>query len=118
MKQLLIYTSGFVASIALTAVAFGLNEIHERSGHVFPTHELLVPILIALALAQLLVQLVCFLHLGQEAKPRWNLFALAFAVLIVTIVVGGTLWIMHNLAQGHTSAMEVMTGENIFPTGQ
>jgi cytochrome o ubiquinol oxidase operon protein cyoD len=40
---------------------------------------------------------VFFLHLGRESKPRWNLNALLFAVLVVVIIVFGSLWIMHNL---------------------
>jgi cytochrome o ubiquinol oxidase operon protein cyoD len=69
-----------------------------------------------LAIAQLLVQLFCFLHLGQESKPRWNLVALVFALFIVVVLVGGTLWIMHNLGHGQMqNASDIFTEENIFP---
>lgn len=116
MKKIYIYIIGFVLSLVLTLIAFGLDQVHEASGHVFPTHETLLPVLSILAVVQLLVQLIFFLHMGQEKKPRWNLMAFLFAVLIATILIGGTLWIMHNLQQGHASAMDIMTGENIFPT--
>ncbi len=57
--------------------------------------------LAALAVTQLLVQLLFFLHLGRESKPRWNLIVLAFAVMVVVIVVFGSLWIMKNLQYNH-----------------
>jgi cytochrome o ubiquinol oxidase subunit IV len=53
--------------------------------------------IVALALVQLFIQLIFFLHLGRESKPRWNLSALAFAVIVVVILVFGSLWIMASL---------------------
>jgi cytochrome o ubiquinol oxidase operon protein cyoD len=35
--------------------------------------------------------------LGRESKPRWKFIFLLFALLVVGIVVGGSLWIMNNL---------------------
>jgi cytochrome o ubiquinol oxidase operon protein cyoD len=118
MKALRTYILGFVVSIALTVVAFALAQMHLASGHIFPTHELAVPALVALALVQLVVQLMLFLHVGQEPKPRWNLLAFYFAIIVVVILVGGTLWIMDNLT--HMQMQEpynVFEEENIFPHG-
>ena len=57
-----------------------------------------VPIAIAvLAIAQMGVHLVFFLHITTAADNTNNILALAFGVLIVTLVVGGSLWIMANL---------------------
>jgi cytochrome o ubiquinol oxidase operon protein cyoD len=53
--------------------------------------------LAGLAVGQLLVQLGLFLHMGSEPKPRWNLMATLFSLMVVIIVVGGSLWIMNNL---------------------
>jgi cytochrome o ubiquinol oxidase operon protein cyoD len=50
-----------------------------------------------LAIAQLLVQLVFFLHLHRETKPRLNLIVFLFMLMVVGIVVVGSLWIMENL---------------------
>ncbi len=119
MKTFYLYTTGFVLSIFFTLIAFGLDNMHVASGHVFPTHATLLPTLIILALVQLFVQLFFFLHIGQEQKPRWNLTILALTAIIVCILVGGTLWIMHNLAQGHAEQQgNVFTEENIFPNSQ
>jgi cytochrome o ubiquinol oxidase operon protein cyoD len=90
MSTLRTYSIGFALSILLTLFAFwvvpGLPAV------------LIYPALIFLALAQLLVQLICFLHLGSGAQSRWNLAALAFTIIIVGILVAGSLWIMYNLS--------------------
>jgi len=93
------YFTGYVLSIAITVVAFGLVQMHLSSGHLFPAHDMLVPFLAILALCQLLVQAVFFLHLGKETSS-WNWFVLGFALMITTFVVGGSFWIMGNLQHG------------------
>jgi len=51
----------------------------------------------ALALIQFVVQITLFLHLGQEAKPKFKLLVFSFMLLVVIILVGGSIWIMYNL---------------------
>ena len=97
MKTSRVYIIGFGLSILLTLAAFGLAEQHLLTHHVFPSHTFLLPALVVLALAQLLVQLICFLHIGKGGKEQGNVVVLFFAVFIVVVLVGGTLWIMHNL---------------------
>jgi len=117
MKTLSAYIIGFVFSIVLTLAAFGLVERHLTTDHIFPTHGVAVSVLVVLAVVQLLVQLLLFLHIDKESKPRWNLAALVFALLIVAILVGGTLWIMRNLSHGQMQEpLDIFTEENIFPT--
>jgi heme/copper-type cytochrome/quinol oxidase subunit 4 len=55
----------------------------------------------SLAIAQLITQLLFFLHLEKEPKPRWNLLVLSFAVTVAVILVFGSLWIMQNLNYRH-----------------
>ena len=55
------------------------------------------PVLIVLAIAQMGVHLVFFLHLSTGPDNSSNVMALAFGVLIVFLVVGGSLWIMANM---------------------
>jgi cytochrome o ubiquinol oxidase operon protein cyoD len=107
MATIRTYLIGFALSILLTLIAFGLLGYHLESDHTFPSHELIVPLLIGLALLQFIVQLVCFLHLGQEHKPRWNVVAFAFAVFVVAVVVGGSLWIMGHLQHQMQDTREV-----------
>jgi cytochrome o ubiquinol oxidase operon protein cyoD len=98
MTKLASYITGFVLSVALTIVPLALLWMHEAGGHAFPSHEALYALFTIFAVAQMLVQLYFFLHVGHETGPRWNLAALCFALLVVAILVGGTLWIMQNLS--------------------
>jgi cytochrome o ubiquinol oxidase operon protein cyoD len=52
----------------------------------------------ALAAVQVMVHLVCFLHLSTASSQRWNVTAMAFAVVVVVVLIVGSLWIMHNMA--------------------
>ena len=57
-----------------------------------------IPIaLVVLAIAQMGVHLVFFLHITTGPDNTNNVLALAFGVLIVFLVIGGSLWIMANL---------------------
>jgi cytochrome o ubiquinol oxidase operon protein cyoD len=53
--------------------------------------------LVALAIAQMGVHLVFFLHIGTGPDNTNNVLALAFGVLIVALIVSGSLWIMAHL---------------------
>lgn len=85
------YIIGFILSIILTLAAYFLVTEHVFTG------EILDFAIIILSVVQVVVQLLFFLHLGQESKPYWNLLAFFFMVLVVVILVFGSLWIMHNL---------------------
>jgi cytochrome o ubiquinol oxidase operon protein cyoD len=53
--------------------------------------------LVVLAIAQMGVHLVFFLHITTAPDNTNNVLALAFGVLIVFLVVVGSLWIMTDL---------------------
>ena len=53
--------------------------------------------LVVLAFAQIGVHLVFFLHLGSGSDNTNNILALAFGVLIVFLVIGGSISIIANL---------------------
>ena len=53
--------------------------------------------LVVLAIAQMGVHLVFFLHITTGSDNTNNVLALAFGVLIVLLIMAGTLWIMANL---------------------
>jgi len=53
--------------------------------------------LVVLAIAQMGVHLVFFLHITTGADNTNNVMALAFGILIVVLLIGGSLWIMANL---------------------
>jgi len=57
-----------------------------------------VPVgLIVLAIAQIGVHLVFFLHLGSGPDHTNNILALAFGLLIVFLIITGSCWIIANL---------------------
>lgn len=85
------YVIGFTASILLTFASFSLVIFNVLSG----SH--LVYAILSLAFIQAVVQLIYFLHVGQEAKPRWETLVFLFMVLLLAIVVIGSLWIMYDL---------------------
>ncbi len=91
------YIIGFALSIILTLVAFLLVHIHVAHHHTYPPDSFMMIILPVLAVIQLFVQLIFFLHLSRESKPRWNALALSFAITVIVILVIGSLWIMSNL---------------------
>ncbi len=85
------YIVGFVVSLLLTGFSFYLVISKLLEG---PT---LIYSLIMLAIIQAFFQLLCFLHLGQEAKPRWESVTFWFMVLVLLIIALGTFWIMADL---------------------
>lgn len=90
-QSVLLYTIGFVLSLAITLVAYLIVRNASLLGW---------PLFFALALlaiTQAVVQLVFFLHIGNEPEPRWKLLVFDFMLLIITILVLGSIWIMNNL---------------------
>ena len=102
------YTLGLILSIALTLAAYFLVVNNLLAGGV------LVFTIISLAIIQLCVQLLLFLHLGQESGPRWKLAAWLSTVSIILIVVIGSLWIMNNLSYHMPTEEEIMQDEGIL----
>jgi len=91
------YIIGFILSLVLTFGAFFIVNQHVTTHHVEFSHTFIITTILILAVAQLLVQLFFFLHMGQEKKPRWNMYIfIAFISLILMIVIA-SLWIMYHL---------------------
>jgi cytochrome o ubiquinol oxidase operon protein cyoD len=84
---------GLGFSIVLTVAAFVLassNLIYEPATPVA---------LVVLAIAQMGVHLVFFLHITTGPDNTNNVLALAFGILIVFLIVAGSIWIMDHLAR-------------------
>jgi len=94
---LLSYIWGFASSIVLTLVAYVLTEIHVNSIHEAIPHEILIPVILTLAVIQLAVQLIFFLHLGAEKGSRSQLAIFIATIIIVLLIVVSSIWIMSNL---------------------
>lgn len=87
------YLVGFLGSLFLTSLSFWLAD------RALFARPLLIVSLIFLAVTQAFVQLVYFMHMGQENRPRWMTLLFYFMVLVLAIIVGGSLWIIHDLDQ-------------------
>jgi cytochrome o ubiquinol oxidase operon protein cyoD len=83
--------TGFVLALILTAIPFALV----MSGALSPGATIVG--IFSAAIVQILVHLHYFLHLDTSSAARWNVLALIFTLLILTLFAGGTLWIMSNL---------------------
>ena len=90
-SPLLVYTIGLSVAVLLTATSFWVaNTTLLWSGGVFLG-------LAVLAIAQMGIHLVFFLHITSGPESTNNVLALAFGVLIVFVVVAGSMWIMADM---------------------
>ena len=85
------YAIGLALAALLTAASFWVASTELLWGPSIPAA------LIALAIGQMGVHLVFFLHITTGPDNTNNVLALAFGVLIVFLVIAGSLWIMSNL---------------------
>jgi cytochrome o ubiquinol oxidase operon protein cyoD len=94
------YLLGLGLAIGLTVASFyfaGSNAIWAPA----------IPVaLIVLAIAQMGIHLVFFLHITTGPDSTNNVLALAFGVLIVFLLIGGSVWIMAQM------------NHNMLPMGQ
>lgn len=85
------YIIGFILSVVLTLIPFWMvmNGGFDRA-------PLLWTIAIT-ATAQVIIQLVFFLHMNTSSEQRWNLVAFVYTVLTVATLLIGSIWIMNYL---------------------
>lgn len=91
LSETLAYVIGLALALILTGVSFWVAS----------TGALWAPGvavgLVVLAIAQMGVHLVFFLHITSGPDNTNNILALAFGVLIVFLVMIGTIWIMTHM---------------------
>ena len=87
----LVYTIGLLLAVILTVTSFWVANTSAIWAPGVPAG------LAVLAIAQMGVHLVFFLHITTGPDNTNNVLALAFGLLIVFLVIGGSLWIMDNL---------------------
>ncbi|HTV31344.1 MAG TPA: cytochrome o ubiquinol oxidase subunit IV [Xanthobacteraceae bacterium] len=97
-----VYTVGLLLAIILTATSFWAAS----------TPLLWAPGvalgLAVLAVAQMGVHLVFFIHITTGPDNTNNVLALAFGLMVVTLVVAGSLWIMANLNANMMPSTDLM----------
>jgi cytochrome o ubiquinol oxidase operon protein cyoD len=94
-KRLISYAIGFISSVILTVTAYALvtNDTVVKAW----TAPLMAIVIALLASVQLIVQLLFFMHISEEQRPRWKLMTFIFSFVILGIIVFGSLWIMFDL---------------------
>ena len=97
------YVTGFVLSVILTAIPFGIV----MAGG-FDSRLLTAAVVVGMAMAQILVHMVYFLHMNARSDEGWTMMALIFTVVILVIVLAGSLWVMYNM---NTNMMPQMNHE-------
>jgi cytochrome o ubiquinol oxidase subunit IV len=85
------YVIGLALAVLLTVASFYAVNTNLIWGPGIPVA------LVTLAVAQIGVHLVFFLHITTAPDNTNNVLALAFGVLIVALVIGGSIWIMGHL---------------------
>ncbi|MGN6551788.1 MAG: cytochrome o ubiquinol oxidase subunit IV [Pararhizobium sp.] len=86
------YLIGFGLSVILTFIPFWLVM-----GHVFDNTTVTGILVMLIAVAQIFVHMVYFLHMNTKAEGGWNMLALIFTIVMLVIVISGSLWVMYHL---------------------
>ena len=90
------YLLGLGLATLLTVASFAILRVHFVWAPAIPLA------LVVFAIAQMGVHLVFFLHITTGPDNTNNVMALAFGVLIVMLLFGGSLWIMTHLNRNMT----------------
>ncbi len=101
--DVLLYVIGLFLAAVLTVLSFWVG-----SGTVLLYGPGVLMGLAALAVAQMGVHLVFFLHITTGSDNVNNALALAFGGLIVGLVIAGSVWIMYNLNTNMMLPAEMM----------
>ncbi len=86
------YLVGFGLSVVLTAIPFGLV----MTGILGSNQATAVSISV-LAMMQIVVHMIFFLHMSGKSEGGWSMMALIFTAILVVIALTGSLWVMYHL---------------------
>ncbi len=113
-KTMTSYVVGFMLSLVFTVVPYYLVV-----NRIFTGMTLLITIL-GFAMAQLVVQVVFFLHIGRGSKPKWNLYFFVATFSAILVVVGGSIIIINNLHHNLATSDQtrrIIDSEGIYQVG-
>jgi cytochrome o ubiquinol oxidase operon protein cyoD len=86
------YMTGFILSVILTAIPFYLvmtGAIENKNWT--------IAIVVAMAMVQIVVHMIYFLHMNTTSDAGWTMMALIFTIIVVVIALSGSLWVMYHL---------------------
>jgi len=98
------YVTGFVLSVILTAIPFGLvmsGAIADKS--------VVAGICMVFAIVQIVVHMIYFLHMNRKSEAGWTLMSLIFTIIIVVIALTGSLWVMFHMNENMMPPMQPMS---------
>ena len=93
LSETVSYVVGLGLALVLTGVSFWVASTSVLWGPGVAVG------LVVLAIAQMGVHLVFFLHITTGPDNTNNVLALAFGILVVFLIVAGSIWIMNNMTQ-------------------
>ncbi|WP_454726701.1 MULTISPECIES: cytochrome o ubiquinol oxidase subunit IV [Cupriavidus] len=85
------YNTGFLLCAVLTVIPFALIM------HPVLSRPATLLLAVAFAVTQLIVQLVCFLHMNRSSEGGWNLISFVFTLVILFIIVALSVWIIWSM---------------------
>lgn len=100
------YVVGYALSLIFTFLAFGVVKLTSENELNLLQFEYVLPFILLLALIQLSVQLIFFMHLLKEDKPRWGLIFFISTFSLILLIVIASVWILNNLNY-HMMPMDV-----------
>lgn len=86
------YLTGFVLAVILTVIPFWLVM-----DHVIESSSTAGIVILALAVVQIVVHVIYFLHMNATSENGWNFLALIFTLVLVVITLSGSIWVMYHL---------------------
>jgi cytochrome o ubiquinol oxidase operon protein cyoD len=97
------YLTGFVLAVILTAIPFLLVM-----KPVFAQSSVTAMVILAIAVVQIVVHMIYFLHMNTKSEGGWTMLALIFTLVLVVITLSGSMWVMYHLNYNMMPSMEEM----------
>ncbi|WP_378945959.1 cytochrome o ubiquinol oxidase subunit IV [Paracoccus sp. R86501] len=101
------YVTGFVLSVILTAIPFGLVMAGGLSSRM-----LTVMIVLGMAVAQIVVHMIYFLHMNSKSEKGWTMISLVFTIVVLVIMLSGSVWVMYHMNANMMPMPQGMTGQS------
>ena len=86
------YVAGFVLSVILTAIPFWL--VMDK---VIANPTMTAFVILGIAVVQIVVHMIFFLHMNTKSENGWSMLALIFTMVLLVIMLAGSLWVMKHL---------------------
>lgn len=86
------YLTGFILSVILTAIPFWV--VMDKA---FITSSTTAMVILGIAVVQIVVHMIYFLHMNARSENGWTMLALIFTLVLVVITLTGSIWVMYHL---------------------